>query len=99
MSAMKSRDRHASGTSGSRGARRVRLNLPQPCRVEVCGDGHPQRVDGRAVESVRECWLIDEGWWTDTPLRRRYSEIVLDGGRLAVVFEDLRGGGWYRQRD
>jgi len=48
---------------------------------------------------VRERWLIDEGWWTDTPVRRRYSEIVLDGGRLAVVFEDLRGGGWYRQRD
>jgi hypothetical protein len=32
-------------------------------------------------------------------VRRRYSEIVLDGGRLAVVFEDLRCGGWYRQRD
>ena len=23
----------------------------------------------------------------------------VDGGRLAVVFEDLRRGGWYRQRD
>ena len=78
--------------------RRLRLNLPQPCRVEIADDGGLLRIDERAVESVRERWLVDEGWWTDTPVRRRYSEIVLDGGRLAVVFEDLRCGGWYRQR-
>ena len=78
---------------------RIRLNLPRPCQVEVADDGRPLRIDGRAVEGVRERWLIDEGWWTDTPVRRRYTEIVLDGGRLTVVFEDLRCGGWYRQRD
>jgi hypothetical protein len=98
MSVMKSSDRHASGTARAR-ERALRLNLPQPCRVQTAVDGTPLRVDGRAVESVRERWLIDEGWWTDAPVRRRYSEIVLDGGRLAVVFEDLRDGGWYRQRD
>jgi hypothetical protein len=98
MPSMKSSDRHASGTERSR-ERRLRLNLPRPCHVEVSADGHPLRIDDRAVESMREGWLIDEGWWTDTPVRRRYAEIVLEGGRLAVVFEDLRGGGWYRQRD
>jgi hypothetical protein len=98
MPSTKSSDRHTSGTARSR-ERRLRLNLPRPCRVEATPDGRPLRIDDRAVETVRECWLIDEGWWTDTPLRRRYSEIVLDGGRLAVVFEDMRGGGWYRQRD
>jgi hypothetical protein len=98
MPVVKSSDRHASGTARAR-ERALRLNLPRPCRVETAVDGTPLRVDGRAVESVRERWLIDEGWWTDTPLRRRYAEIVLDGGRLAVVFEDLRDGGWYRQRD
>jgi hypothetical protein len=98
MPSTKSSDRHASGTARAK-ERRFRLNLPRQCRVEATADGRPLRVDGRAVESVRERWLIDEGWWTDTPVRRRYWEIVLDGGRLTVVFEDLRGGGWYRQRD
>jgi hypothetical protein len=98
MPSTKSSDRHASGTARAK-ERVLRLNLPRQCRVEATADGRPLRVDGRAVESVRERWLIDEGWWTDTPVRRRYSEIVLDGGRLTVVFEDLRGGGWYRQRD
>jgi hypothetical protein len=98
MQPLTSSDRHASGTARSK-ERRLRLNLPRPCQVEADGDGRPRRIDGRAVESVRERWLIDEGWWTDAPLRRRYAEIVLEGGRLAVVFEDMRGGGWYRQRD
>jgi hypothetical protein len=93
-----SSDRHASGTARPRG-RRVRLNVPQPCQVDAAEDGRPLRLDGRPVESMRERWLVDEGWWTDTPVRRRYSELVLAGGRLAVVFEDLRRGGWYRQRD
>jgi hypothetical protein len=98
MAVRVSSDRHASGTSGPR-RQRIRLNLPRPCQVEVADDGRPLRIDGRAVEGVRERWLIDEGWWTDTPVRRRYTEIVLDGGRLTVVFEDLLCGGWYRQRD
>jgi hypothetical protein len=93
-----SNDRHASGTARARG-RRVRLNLPQPCQVDASEDGRLLQLDGRPVESMRERWLVDEGWWTDTPVRRRYRELVLDGGRLAVVFEDLRRGGWYRQRD
>ena len=83
-------DRHAE--------QRVRLNLPQPCRVEVGEDGLPARSTARG-EGTRERWLVDEGWWTDAPVRRRYSELVLAGGRLTVIFEDLRRGGWYRQRD
>ena len=98
MSSLKSNDRHGGGTGRAR-ERRLRLNLPQPCRVEAAADGRPLQIDGRAVESVRERWLIDEGWWTDTPVRRSYCELVLEGGRLTVAFEDLRRGGWYRQRD
>jgi hypothetical protein len=93
-----SSDRHARGTK-RHAERRVRLNLPHPCRVEPGPDGLPATVDGRAVEGVRERWLIDEGWWTDSPVRRSYHELVLEGGRLTVIFEDLRRGGWYRQRD
>jgi hypothetical protein len=90
--------RHTRGAKRP-GERRVRLNLPRPCHVSPGADGLPAEVDGCAVDGVRERWLVDEGWWTDTPVRRSYHELVLEGGRLAVVFEDLRRGGWYRQRD
>jgi hypothetical protein len=51
------------------------------------------------VESVREEWRVEEGWWTDVPIRRRYLELVLAGGRIAMVFEDRRRPGrWFLQQ-
>jgi CO dehydrogenase/acetyl-CoA synthase delta subunit len=55
-------------------------------------------VDDRTVESVRESWLVEDRWWTDRPLRRRYWEVVTTCGRDEVVFHDLERGRWWRQR-
>ena len=75
------------------------LNAPAPVRIAVDGTGQPVTVDGRAVETLREEWRVEEGWWTDAPVRRRYLELVLEGGRVAVVFEDRRkAGSWFLQR-
>ncbi len=73
-----------------------RLSLVQPAQVELGHDGSPVRLDDRPVEQVRERWVVEEGWWTDAPVRRGYVELVLADGGLAVVFEDLAGGGWHR---
>jgi hypothetical protein len=56
-------------------------------------------VHGLAVETVREEWLVEEGWWTERPVRRSCFELVLADGRNVVVFRDLIGGGWFSQRD
>jgi hypothetical protein len=58
----------------------------------------PQQVDGRVIDAVRESWLIEDRWWTERPLRRRYWEVVTADGRNEVVFCDLRRGRWWRQR-
>jgi hypothetical protein len=73
-----------------------RLSVVQPAQVELDRNGNPLRVDDRPVEQVRERWVVEEGWWTDAPVRRAYVELVLSDGGLAVVFEDLVGGGWHR---
>jgi hypothetical protein len=75
-----------------------RLNAPKPARVREGERGRPLSIDGRAVEAVRESWLIEDRWWTDEPLRRRYWEVVTADGRAVVVFRDLKAGGWYAQR-
>jgi hypothetical protein len=46
-------------------------------------------VDGRQVAQVRESWLVEDRWWTEQPLRRRYWEVVTGCGRNVVVFRDL----------
>ena len=76
-----------------------RLNLPEPARVRAGDGGRPLTVDGRAVDAVRESWLIEDRWWTEQPIRRRYWEVVTADGRNLVVFRDVQQGGtWYRQR-
>jgi hypothetical protein len=80
----------------SRGPRR--LATPKPVEVSAGEGGRPDRVGGRGVEAIRESWLVEDRWWADKPLRRRYWEIVTDDGRNLVVFRDLRTQEWYAQR-
>ena len=75
-----------------------RLGTASPAPVAAGRDGLPVRVKGRAVEGVLEDWVVEDRWWTGRPLRRRYVELVLEGGRCVVVFRDLEGGRWYVQR-
>ena len=75
-----------------------RLAVPRRVAVSAGEDGSPQVVGGRAVDGVRESWLVEDRWWTDRPLRRRYWEVVTEGGRDEVVFHDLESGRWWRQR-
>ena len=86
-----------------------RVNKPWPVPVQVDADGRPRAVGRLTVESVREEWLVEDGWWTQRPLRRRYFELVLEDGSNVVVFREatpsneLRSRApshqWFRQRD
>jgi hypothetical protein len=85
-----------------------RVNKPWPVPVQADSDGTPKAVGRLAVESVREEWLVEDGWWTKKPLQRRYFEVVLEDGSDVVVFCELTSDGsrsgalshqWFRQRD
>jgi len=66
-------------------------------RVRADEHGCPSAVAGKAVEAVRESWLVEDRWWTDAPLRRRYWEVVTAEGRNRVVFRDLEADTWFAQ--
>ena len=75
-----------------------RLGEPRRVAVRAGPRGAPLVVEGRRVDCVRESWLIEDRWWTDRALRRRYWEVVTTCGRDLVVFCDLEDGRWYAQR-
>ncbi|MFL5579744.1 MAG: hypothetical protein ACJ8AO_05165 [Gemmatimonadaceae bacterium] len=75
-----------------------RLSSPREVTVRVGESGRPLAVGGRTVEAVRESWLVEDRWWTDAPLRRRYWEVVTADGRDLVVYRDLEVGRWFSQR-
>jgi hypothetical protein len=68
-----------------------RLAKPMPVRVGERGGGRPVSVDGRTVEAIRDTWLIEDRWWTGAPLRRRYWEVLAQGGAVRVIYRDASG--------
>lgn len=73
------------------------LYTPRPTQVTAGAvDERPQALRGVAVSAVREEWLVDDGWWSEEPLRRHYFELVLADGRCLVVFRER--GRWFEQR-
>jgi hypothetical protein len=87
--------RSASRSAGGSGGGPARRSAHGPA------GGAPIEVDGRQVAQVRESWLIEDRWWTERPLRRRYWEVVTACGRNVVVFRDLErasASGWFVQR-
>ena len=79
---------------------------PKPISVTAGPDGVPLAVGGKAVETVREDWVVEDRWWTPKPLSRRYFEVVLADGRCVVVFCEPAPDGtepspaphWFEQR-
>jgi len=80
----------------SRGPRR--LATPRQVDVRAGEGGRPEVVGGKRVEAVRESWLVEDRWWSDAPLRRRYWEVVTGDGRNLVLYRDLSTQAWYVQR-
>lgn len=75
-----------------------RIAEPRAVTVRADDAGRPVTVAGEAIDAVRESWLVEDRWWSERPLRRRYWEVVTFRGRNLVVFHELVHQRWYRQR-
>jgi len=80
------------------------LNAPQRVEVECDAALQPSAVrthrdpcDVRVVEAVGEVWRIDDEWWR-VPIHRRYLEVIFEGGKRVVLFEDLVTKEWWIQQ-
>jgi len=82
--------------------RLIGINEPQQVEVELADNGLPVGMQDagcgmRVVENVGEIWRIDDEWWR-VPIHRRYVEVIIEGGRRVVLFEDLITGEWFAQK-
>lgn len=48
------------------------------------------------VEAILESWRIDDEWWRHM-IARAYLEVILEGGKRLVLFQDLITGQWFLQ--
>ena len=85
------------------------VNEPQPVTVEFDQSGgmtvgRPDclpraKRGGRPIgkiESILESWRIDDEWWRHM-IARAYLNVILEGGKRLVLFQDLITGQWFVQ--
>jgi len=51
----------------------------------------------KSVAAILEIWRVEDEWWRQQ-ISRRYVEVVLQGGRHVVLYEDLSTGDWFMQK-
>ena len=78
------------------------VNEPRTVTVELSESGllTVRWMNGRtigAVEAILESWRIDDEWWRQL-ISRAYLEVLLEGGKRVVLFQDLFTGIWFMQR-
>lgn len=75
------------------------LNAPKPISV-MAGRGEPlafhEGGEMVAVESVQDCWMVDDEWWRD-PIRRRYFRVLTKRGAVRTLYHDAVRDGWFEQ--
>ena len=88
-------------TGKADGAGRIRpLNLPQPIEVKADEFGWPVavRVGHRWLAAqVVDRWRIDDEWWRERGVTRTYYLVLVEGGRLVTMYNDLGCNDWWRQ--
>jgi len=77
------------------------VNAPREVAVQVDEFGLPMTAglpDGPTarIESVNETWRIDDEWWRQM-ISRQYFEVMMEGGKRVVLFQDLINGKWFAQ--
>jgi protein ImuB len=58
------------------------------------GPGVTVTVEG-GVRVASGPWDLEEGWWTEAPVRREYWDVELDAGGLYRIYRDRDTGRWY----
>ena len=72
------------------------VNEPRQVTVEIDECRLPTAVGTVRVESVNEVWRIDDEWWRQT-ISRQYFEVMMEGGKRMVLFQNLLNGEWFAQ--
>ena len=51
-----------------------------------------------AVTSISDLWQVDDEWWRERPISRRYYQITTSNDRRLTIFRDQVNGSWYWQK-
>ena len=80
------------------------LGVSNALTVEAGTHGQPRSVQKpawnapRRVLGIQDAWRIDDEWWRDRPIARRYFCVQMEGDLLVTLYHDLAIDAWFEQR-
>ena len=51
-----------------------------------------------AVTLINDLWQVDDEWWRERPISRRYYQITTQDDRRLTIFRDQLNAQWYWQK-
>jgi hypothetical protein len=69
-------------------------NRPTRSRRPAQEVGHPRL----AITAINDLWQVDDEWWRERPISRRYYQITTKDDRRLTIFRDQLNGSWYWQK-
>ena len=51
-----------------------------------------------AVTSINDIWQVDDEWWRERPISRRYYQITTQDDRRLTIYRDQLNAQWYWQK-
>ena len=50
------------------------------------------------VTAINDLWQVDDEWWRERPISRRYYQVTTQDERRLTIFRDQLNAQWYWQR-
>ena len=55
-------------------------------------------VRSLTITSINDLWQVDDEWWREHPISRRYYQVTTQDERRLTIFQDQLNGSWYWQK-
>ena len=83
--------------------RPVSVTLPparssRPARSRRPGQTAGSPAAPLTVTAINDLWQVDDEWWRDRTISRRYYQLTTQDDRRLTIFRDQLNGDWYWQR-
>ena len=84
--------------------RPVYVTLPPASSSRPARSRRPTQATGSpapaslAVTAINDLWQVDDEWWRERPISRRYYQITTQDDRRLTIYRDQLNAQWYWQK-
>ena len=56
------------------------------------------KLVAQKITAINDLWQVNDEWWREHPISRRYYQITTQNDRRLTIFQDGMNGNWYWQK-